>query len=147
VPFCIVIRPNVIPQCHSVKYHSAKFHSVNCHSDVSSFVQVSFWSVLFLLSVILLSVILVIVEAFQQRPSFPFVLAPKFDLKFSGTALIVEWKNVYLQTRDPSQKTILEGPFTFQVRNFSFTREPLLNGLSTVDLLVLTCLDMLILII
>jgi hypothetical protein len=33
----------------------------------------------------------------------------------NGTALIVEWKNVYLQTRDPSQKTILEGPFTFQV--------------------------------
>lgn len=32
----------------------------------------------------------------------------------NGTALIVEWKNVYLQTRDPSQKTILEGPFTFQ---------------------------------
>ena len=34
---------------------------------------------------------------------------------FLGTALIVEWKNVYLQTRDPSQKQILEGPFTFQV--------------------------------
>jgi len=40
-------------------------------------------------------------------------------LSFLGTALIVEWKNVYLQTRDPSQKTILEGPFTFQVGLFS----------------------------
>ena len=33
----------------------------------------------------------------------------------NGTALIVEWKNVYLQNRQSSGKTDLEGPFTFQV--------------------------------